>query len=42
MGGSLHLVRIPDGTADGAVAELYHDEYGVMTADIRIPAPQED
>jgi hypothetical protein len=34
------MVRIPAGALiDGAVVELSHDAEGVITAEIRIPAP---
>jgi hypothetical protein len=36
-----YQMRIPWGTPiDGAVAELSRDERGIITAEIRIPAPE--
>lgn len=36
-----YQLRVPVGTdIDGAVAELSRDERGIITAQIRIPAPQ--
>jgi hypothetical protein len=35
------LVRMPDGAQPGAVVELYRTADGTMTAQVRIPAPED-